>query len=556
MKHVNCDQGHRRSTFALCRGFALVFALASSAPLLAGDWYVDAQHGSDASSGTSPADAWLTITHALAVTPAPPAGGTQVIHVAPGTYDAALGESFPILLRDAFQIVGDQGRDVTTIDANYEDVSVMQAAFDGAVGNPLGPSTLVRGLTLSNGTNGVDLACSNGPMHLTLEEFRFWYMTSAGLRSISDCASGCGQVLATCSHGELNGCGVGVEFQSLGQIPGGAPPAMSLTDCYIVQSSFHGVFLYDTGGGANLTLLRTNFTANGGESVWALQSNTQVPGDVTRVSITDSLIHDNAIDAVKAEVAAASATPSTLLVDIVRCTLVNNFIGVDMVQATGSMATLQVTLAGTIVYHNFDDIALNPVQPPLMLVSHCDIGDGDFAGSNGNISDDPMFDATGDYRLRWGSPCIDTGAAVGSPGELDLAGYARPIDGNLDTLERDDIGAYEFAPLFHTGTGQIGTPLAFELWGPQDNATTIYYTRQGLIAPQATPFGELDLSPGAMHVYRWTTVGSGPPHVISRMLPQNPSLVGSTFSFQALTDCAAAPQGQAYTNPVQITLTP
>src|SRR5689334_1312407 len=72
----------------------------------AGDWYVDAQNGSNSNSGLSPGSAWKTLTHALATIPAP---GTDTLHVAPGTYDAALGEFYPLVMRPGLRLVGDQG---------------------------------------------------------------------------------------------------------------------------------------------------------------------------------------------------------------------------------------------------------------------------------------------------------------------------------------------------------------------------------------------------------------------------------------------------------------
>jgi hypothetical protein len=39
-------------------------------------------------------------------------------------------------------------------------------------------------------------------------------------------------------------------------------------------------------------------------------------------------------------------------------------------------------------------------------------------------------------------------------------------------------------------------------------------------------------------------------------MPNNPALIGTTFSFQALTDSVLAPQGQAYTNPTSFVVMP
>ena len=57
----------------------------------------------------------------------------------------------------------------------------------------------------------------------------------------------------------------------------------------------------------------------------------------------------------------------------------------------------------------------------------------------GNIDRDPLFvdDAGGNFRLAYGSPCIDAGTSVGAPTN-DIEGTARPCGIEVD------MGAYEF----------------------------------------------------------------------------------------------------------------
>jgi hypothetical protein len=63
-------------------------------------------------------------------------------------------------------------------------------------------------------------------------------------------------------------------------------------------------------------------------------------------------------------------------------------------------------------------------------------------GSASNVAGDPLLAA--DYTLQPGSPLIDRGDPVAVlPGEFDLAGAARSLDGSGDCVAAPDIGAFE-----------------------------------------------------------------------------------------------------------------
>ncbi|MFO0881574.1 MAG: choice-of-anchor Q domain-containing protein [Gemmataceae bacterium] len=75
---------------------------------------------------------------------------------------------------------------------------------------------------------------------------------------------------------------------------------------------------------------------------------------------------------------------------------------------------------------------------------------GGWAGT-GNLSSDPLFadPATGDYRLRPGSPAIDAGSNAAAS-DTDLAGTPRPLDGDGNGSAVADVGAYEYVPTLVT----------------------------------------------------------------------------------------------------------
>jgi hypothetical protein len=65
------------------------------------------------------------------------------------------------------------------------------------------------------------------------------------------------------------------------------------------------------------------------------------------------------------------------------------------------------------------------------------------------VTNDPQFldRAGGNYRLCYGSACIDRGVNLSPQGVTnDLDGVARPIDGNFDGFGAFDMGCYEYDP--------------------------------------------------------------------------------------------------------------
>ncbi|MCX7591162.1 MAG: fibronectin type III domain-containing protein, partial [Kiritimatiellae bacterium] len=83
-------------------------------------------------------------------------------------------------------------------------------------------------------------------------------------------------------------------------------------------------------------------------------------------------------------------------------------------------------------------------------------------GGEGCVDNDPRFvnPTAGNYRLRYGSPCIDTASNLVTILRLDLDGKQRPLDGNGDGTAAFDMGAYEYDLLTADSNGD-GIP---DLW--------------------------------------------------------------------------------------------
>ncbi len=109
-------------------------------------------------------------------------------------------------------------------------------------------------------------------------------------------------------------------------------------------------------------------------------------------------------------------------VEISNMTLADNFGGIALFNV-GS----QVQVINSILYGNRPS-DVRPASPPTL--SHCLIGDGTGAGSNGNFSADPLFVAPM-YYLAPDSPAIDKGDQSVSDAGLD--GKTSFIDGTPDS---------------------------------------------------------------------------------------------------------------------------
>lgn len=541
-----------RSWF-VCSGVASVVL---SGVATASDWYVNVVSGSDANAGTSPALAWRTITHALAVTPVASADG-QVIHVAPGTYSWASGESFPLIQRNAFRIVSDGGSAATILDAGGSS-AVITSQFNTYSHPPApGPLTRVEGFTLINAATGVVVAASSASAYLDCTDLRILGMTTAG----ATCGSGSslpewGSAGLTLRRTTIEGCALGARVTSGGSGSAGGA-ALSLYDCVVSNSGSDGVVLTISANGGSVRCERTQLVGNAGYGLLATHSNPMLGHVFTRASLVDSLIASNAAGGVRG-ICNGGGSLTSLGVDVARCTLAENGgIGLDVTRPSASAAAYTATLEGCLLYGNVDDIEQTAARPTLTSVRYCDIGDGDFAGASGNIAADPHFRdaAAHDYRLNWGSPCIDRAdpaAAVGSP---DLLGVLRPVDGDLDAVETSDIGAFEFTPLALAAPAHRGGEVLLEQWGPAGGRCVLYLSRSHFVStPILTPFGEFELDPLAVRMLGSTPAGSGPPAIRRLPLPKDDALVGQQFRFQALTRSGLASPVAAWTNLVTVTI--
>lgn len=183
--------------------------------------------------------------------------------------------------------------------------------------------------------------------------------------------------------------------------------------------------------------------------------------------------------------------------EVARCTLFGNTAlvgggGVSVHVAGGGGAQRNGSLTDSIAWNDVPDEL--EIASGVLVVAYSDV-EGDAAGT-GNFSDDPDFwnGAAGDFHLRAGSPCIDTGDP-GAP--LDPDGSRRDVGALV--FDPDYVGGpYVYCDAKTTSDGCLpsvgwsGTP---SISGPDDfivAATQVRGLQNGILfhgaAPSAVPF--------------------------------------------------------------------
>ncbi len=190
---------------------------------------------------------------------------------------------------------------------------------------------------------------------------------------------------------------------------------------------------------------------------------------------------------------------------------------------------------------------------PAGVVSYSD-GLGVPAGL-GNFAYDPLFRdvAAGDLRMQYGSPCIDNGDPDEVASGLDMAGFPRLMDGNLNLEKRRDMGAYEYDNL------ELALSANAVPGGMLDITTTDFagfadcwlFVGTGMAETEAWRFGTLFVDPFLPWVVLfWPTIPATIPVEVPLDIP-----VGSTFVMQLGARLTAAPGTPGnLSNPVILTI--
>lgn len=376
------------------------------------DWYVDAAGGSDANAGLAPGSPFKTIGRALATV-----GPGGHIRLAPGLYDTANGEVFPLVLQNHYGVHLLGADPATTVlrapGADNKRVVSLQFVYPGA---------RIEGVTICDGW----IKAQNA--------------TGAGLNVLH--AQG---MVATCivtnnvfpdtgSWGGQKGAGIYV-----------ADSAVTISNCVVrdnrvvsgwADSSFAaGIHLAHGGNVVNCIVTDNQSISGSGSSLFsstrAIGGGLYFGGDATvrNCLIARNEARDGYRPSVGDGVYVAAGT-----VALENCTVADN-LGEGVRQDGGA-----VTVNSAILWGNGVDAT------GTVAVAYSTVGVGAYTDDGGNLAADPRFiDApAGDYRLDVRNASRSPAVNAGDPAAAEWMSGVIDLDGNPRLLNRRvDQGAYE-----------------------------------------------------------------------------------------------------------------
>ncbi len=356
-------------TFALLLNFMIKAA--------ASDYYVSAGGGSDDTGDGTTGNSWQTITFALTQI----TGSGHTVHVATGTYDTTLGETFPILIKNGVSLVG-AGMDSSIIDAKSTNSVVRCIGI-------VDISTSIEGFTIQGGyteidDNGAGIFISAGSM-LKIEKNKITNNTckwtnNSGIVYITNSTPIISENIIKNNDYHWNGSGIYI-FN--------ASPKITYNSIINNTGSSEPSGICIEGSSSSPKILNTIIAGNSGYGIHCASNVNPI--------IINNTISENTGDGIYIY----SASPDSIFNNIIS---LNSGYGIR----ENSTASDPGKAWYNLFYANEDGLYLDEGSTSYFAASLLNTG---VIECENNLDGDPLFvdRINSDYHLHLGSPAIDSG---------------------------------------------------------------------------------------------------------------------------------------------------
>jgi hypothetical protein len=373
------------------------------------------------------------------------ASNGDTVQVAPGTYVERVN-----FVGKAIRVIGEQGPQVTIIDANHAGPVVTFASGEGL-------QSVLSGFTVRNGNASFSALRGGG---INIENSSPTVIGNIITNNVA--GDGGGGISSSFGSPLIQGNAITGNGQIMGWsggVGGGGIAIGGYSSAQVLNNNIsNNSWNSSSGGGVTLFAAGTPRLQN---NIIANNTAYSQGGGLYIVNHSDAAIVQNLI--IGNSAAAGGGVYSSVPYGARGPFLINNTIsGNSSPQGSGVFAdgfdgqaqlvnNIIMAAAGqtAILCGNFDSSV--PIFQTNDVVSNSGVPYGGICASqtglNGDISADPLFadPNNGDYHLQSGSPAIDSGSSGQAP-QTDFDGVPRPLDGNGDGVRAMDMGAYE-APL-------------------------------------------------------------------------------------------------------------
>ncbi|HRQ38218.1 MAG TPA: PKD domain-containing protein [Chloroflexota bacterium] len=396
-------------------------------------YYVDAVNGNDVTGDGSQAAPWRTISHALSQVTGP----DVEIHVAPGTYNTALGETFPIVMEPAVRLIGD-GRENTILFGNG---SAHVVHFPGT--GFYTETTVLRGFKIMNGNNGVLVSGRTGTPSSPVIEDNWITGNVIGVRNHAVSNQRVAAIIRQ-NRIEYN-TNRGIDLYAGYN---GTRLTSVITDNEISHNGTQGIYCYADGSGSsgdsgnsrcNVTISGNVITYNG---VDGYRCQTNYAGECRAPMTNNRFIANVAWGISRQHAGTYLITNQPVLVNNVfmgngtggadfrsgdRPRFVNNTLAYNGLYGIRNGTP---TIVNSIIWGHVDDLNV-----AVEYVSYSNVGDGEYGGANNNLSVDPQFadPVQHDWHILGTSPLLDAGnSATANVPLTDMDGDPRVLGTAVD----------------------------------------------------------------------------------------------------------------------------